>query len=365
MTARRFLGPVILGAVIAAATPAAASYGATRTVRSCAGGSIHLAAVSGGAMWGATSCGDNASISVVTGRTAGAWRRIGTPWTGRVVAVADDGSTTFVLWNDTHGRLQIGRRPHAGPASSATQLSPAGSNGASLVVRSGRWWAVWSTAGCTGHLEGCYSGLWQAKSLGRGVRPEPVLAKPDQVGTHDVITGLAMRRDEAVLVFLRRDEQGDAIHYATAGLDGVWTDGLFQPAVGEPSPFAPTVAVASGRVIVGWVRNQLPMVSMQDDTGAFVTHTLPYRAQTAQVHVAASGGRAFVGHTSCLQHSGGSTCRVYVSTVTADGTVTGTTELSAGTGPHTVWGLDDLVAAGGIATAAISTQGALVTRSGS
>jgi hypothetical protein len=223
---------------------------------------------------------------------------------------------------------------------------------------------VWSTAGCTGHLEGCYSELWQAKSLGRGVRPERVLAKSDQVGTHDVITGLALRGDEALLVFLRRDQQGDAIHYATAGLDGVWTDGLFPPAVGEPAPFAPTIAVANGRAIVGWIRNQLPMVSMQDGSGEFVTHALPYRAQTAQVHVAASGGRAFVGHTACFVYRGGSTCRVYVSTVTADGTVTGTTELSAGTGTHTMWGLDDLVAAGGIATAAVSNENALVTRSG-
>jgi hypothetical protein len=317
-------------------------------------------------VWGAASCNTNSPtmISIVTARAGGSWRRISTPWTGYVQAVADDGGTTFVLWTTSSGRLYIGRRPHNGPASAPTQLATTGGIGATLVARDGQWWAVWSTSGCTGHMEGCSTVLWQAKSLGRGVRPERVLAKADQVGTHDVLPGLALRGDEAILVFLRRDNQGDVIHYATADLSGVWTDGPFTPGIGANTAFGPVITVAGSRVIVGWVRNQLPVVSMKDGSGAFVTHALPHRAQTGTVRVAASGGRAFVGHYSCFAYRGGWTCRTYVSTLTADGTVTGTTELSAGTGVHTTWSLDDLVATDGIATAAVSTPTAVVTRSG-
>jgi hypothetical protein len=213
-------------------------------------------------------------------------------------------------------------------------------------------------------MEGCSSVLWQAKSLGRGVRAEQVLTKPDPVGTADVLPSLALWGDEAILLFLRRDDHGDAIHYATAALDGAWTDGLFAPATASRSAFAPAVTVAGGRVIVGWVRDQRPVVSMQDGTGDFVTHALPYRAQTAQVAVAGSGGRAFAAHSSCFEYRGAWTCRTYVSTLTADGTVTGTTELSAGTGVGTTWWINDLVAAHGVATVAVSTKNALVSRTG-
>jgi hypothetical protein len=356
------LAALVLATVVATALPSSASYEPARTVRGCAG-SIKMAAVGGGTLWGATSCASQPVIQVVTGRPGGTWRHLTTPWSGRVLAVADDGSTTFVVWTDSRHHLQIGRRPHAGPASAPTQLSTQGDDVA-LVARAGRWWAVWSESGCTNHLEGCSATLWQAKSLGRGIRPERVLAKADQVGTHDGSAGLALRGDDAFLVFLRVDPDGYVIHYAKADLDGVWTDGLFAPSVAASSPFRAAITVAGERVIVGWVSNQLPMVSVQNGSGDFVTYPLPHRAQTADVQVAASGGRAFVGHTSCFQYRGGSTCRTYVSTLTADGTVTGTTELSAGTGDHTLWGLEDLVAAGGVATAAVSTASALVARSG-
>jgi hypothetical protein len=364
MTGRRLLVPLVLVVLIPLALPASASYGPTRLARSCTG-NIRLAAVGGGVVWGATSCGRQlGAIGVISARSAGSWRRSSTPWTGDVLAVADDGGTTFVLWNDANGRLQIGRRPHAGPASAPTLLSRQGSTGASLVARDGRWWAVWSTSGCTGHMEGCSTVMWQAKSLGRGLRAEQVLAKPDPAGTADVFAGLALRGDEAILVFLRRDGNGDVIHYATADLDGIWTDGLFPPAVGVRTAFAPAITVAVQRVIVGWVRDQRPVVSMKDGGGDFVTAALPYRAQASQVVVAASGGRAFAGHHACFEYHGAWTCRAYVSTLTADGTVTGTTDLSAGTAPGATWFLDDLVAAGGVATAAVSTANALVTRSG-
>jgi hypothetical protein len=302
-------------------------------------------------------------VSIVTASVGGAWRRISSPWSGRVLAAADDGSTTFVLWIDASGRLQIGRRPHDGAACAPTQLSGQGANDADLVARAGRWWAVWSTSSCTSHMDGCSTVLRQAKSLGRGVRPESVLPKADPAGTLDVLPSLALRDDGAVLVFLRRDSQGDVIHYAVAGLDGRWTDSVFEPAAGARE-FAPDVTVANGRVVVGWVRDGLPVVAMDDAAGHFTRYALPYRSETSEVRVAASAGRAFVGHHACFQYGGGFTCRTYVSTLTADGTVTGTTELSAGAGATTNWVLDELVAAHGTATAAVSTAGSLVSRSG-
>ncbi|MFN2624580.1 MAG: hypothetical protein ABR520_00665 [Mycobacteriales bacterium] len=90
--------------------------------------------------------------------TGGEWRQELSPYNGQVVAVADDGQTTFALIFDDAGLAVVGRR------ADGTYLSPRVVHSnfgvtpeADLVASAGQWWAVWTYGGP----------LFQATTLGR------------------------------------------------------------------------------------------------------------------------------------------------------------------------------------------------------
>ncbi|NLT53327.1 MAG: hypothetical protein GXX79_01910, partial [Actinomycetales bacterium] len=121
------------------------------------------------------------------------WTQARSPYRGEVLAVADDGTGTWVLYLDTpsYDRVVLGRRLGRGRWARPQVLSRlvgsalgSGVQGADLVASHGRWWAVWAQGLPEPYASASSTMLFQAKTLG-GVRR-----------AHR-ITGAAAGQDEA------------------------------------------------------------------------------------------------------------------------------------------------------------------------
>jgi hypothetical protein len=206
------------------------------------------------------SSGSSGPITFVDRRlNPNGWHATPTSYTGEVLDVEDDATATFVLFR-LDDELLIAKRTQAGVLTPARTIATGPSSGGSLVVRDGRWWAVWEAAGA----------LWQAGTLGTvGVVPRQITGQSSVVDAHP---SLAMwgsgPRTRALLTWDRgpaTSQQRD-IWLAQAAVDGRWTSRR------RSSGTTPSI-VANGRIFLAFNRDQHLVV--QDGTTEDVSTVQP------------------------------------------------------------------------------------------
>lgn len=289
-------------------------------------------------------------------------------------AVADDGTTTFVVMSCTQmdagcgfadplgKNFSIGKVPHGGHPSALTQLGRSESSGdaATVAASGGRWWAAWQSTIQDRDRPGSGSQVIAYRKTFGGARQGEVTVPRDPSGTRTFSRqpALVLTGSGAVLAFVTQVDQPGALstlQLATAGADGRFTTSPYAPATGA-SAESPDVAFSGGRAFVAWSRNGRPALAFSQN-GSTRRIDLPYRGtvEYGGVSVAASGGLVTVTTTERFSYQGGDTTRVYARALDATGTLQGTTELTAPAGrrdPHVQGGVSDSTAARGRATVA-------------
>jgi hypothetical protein len=183
---RRLLTILSIALVVGAlAAPARAAVGPTTVVQvGCDFADVTADAVvtSGGLTRGFVSfhgggCADVGLIFYFQG-SGGTWTRAQSPLRGRVLAAADDGSSTFLLYQSSSG-VWVAKRPHTGGLVNVQRISTRGLGGAvfsagDLVAFTDQWWAVWNEQVGPGG-EFAPLKLFQSKTIGAGDCIDPIV----------------------------------------------------------------------------------------------------------------------------------------------------------------------------------------------
>jgi hypothetical protein len=258
--------------------------------------------------------------------SGGTWTRAQSTLRGRVLGAADDGSSTFLLYQSSTG-VWIAKRPHTGGLVNVQRLSTATQGGGALtswdlVAFTDQWWAVWTEQVGPGG-EFAQTELFQAKTYGAPDLPRTqVTNHPD----NDHQPALAFKPGGgSELVFVRDDAFGGGPTYshvrlATAsGNSGVWAGRQFAVIGLNYGPSIDTTPGPGGHTYVAWIRNQQPFES-DDRSGGFLPRAFVGSSFTTDVD--ASGGQVHVawpesgaGTVLAERSAGGTWTKATVSTV--------------------------------------------------
>ncbi len=216
--------------------------------------------------------------------SGGAWTHVASPYHGRVLAVADDGAATWVLYAAADG-TRLARRDRAGVFSPGTRLSATAALGGDLIAVAGRWWAVWAEPVGRAGL----ASLFQARTLGTAVQRQRITYS----AVVDARPSLARAASgTAVLAF---DRTNPATHRSDLLLGrnpgGAWS---FRALTTDGGSRSPSVAMAGQVTHVAWQRGGR-IVHADNGTGTFRPHT--FATPGSGPRVAVSPGRAHVAWT--------------------------------------------------------------------
>jgi hypothetical protein len=240
----------------------------------------------------ASGAGEGCDTTISFFRGAGStWTHVRTPYHGRVLGSAVDGTGTYLLYLATDG-VRLGKRTSGGAFRTSRLLSRSGTDGVSgdIAARGGRWWAVWSEP--VGRFDA--QELFQAKTYGTDVTRQR-LTHSDTFP--DIIPRLTLRPRGATLVWQRYDapvEPESSDIWQGTSRDGAWT---FKPflTLGRFNE-TPDIASTAGRVAVGWIRDRASRYA--ESTGGPFHVTVfprPEAESSVQPKVSVAGSRAYLG----------------------------------------------------------------------
>ena len=160
--------------------------------------------------------------------SGGSWTRAQSPLRGRVLAAADDGSSTFLLYQGGNG-IWIAKRPHTGGLVNVQRVSTATQGGGALtagdlVAFTDQWWAVWTEPVGPGG-EFATSLLFQSKTIGAGDCIDPIVKQQITLAGNDERPSIVLKpasagASGADLFFSRNDgAQGSSGHIRTGSAD--------------------------------------------------------------------------------------------------------------------------------------------------
>ncbi|MFI7542483.1 hypothetical protein [Actinoplanes sp. NPDC049599] len=234
---------------------------------------------------------------------AGRWAQARSPYHGDVLATAADSTGSWLLYLDSAGydRVMLGRRTRAGGWAAPRTISTlrgsavgSGVQGAALVARGGRWWAVWAQALPDPDSSSPATRLFQAGTLG-GPRPARPITTPP-AGSQETNPALALlpgRAGGAVLVWARdvrgaaTGTQNDELRFATSAPDGRWRATVSVPAGPGPAALHPVLSRAAGTTWLAWQRQGLDPDGPADS--AVLITPQPARPREPAVFTAAGG----------------------------------------------------------------------------
>jgi hypothetical protein len=292
MARRTLVVVVALGLVAALAPPARASWtvGAAATVvpfgcRSA--GSADAAAgpdrvVRGFASFQGGTCTDR-RLRWFEG-PGGDWRQLVSPYQGRVLAVADDGAATWVLYAAQDG-TRLGAASRAGAFRPSTRLSARSALAGDLIAAGGRWWAVWTERTSPTGL----ASLYQARTLGSAVTRQRLTVSA-VVDGHPSLGRAAS--GTAVLVFDRTNpatRRSDLIIGRNPG--GAWQ---WRALTTDGASRNPSLAMAGQTTHVVW-QHSTGIVHADNGSGTFRPHR--FATPGAGPLVAVSAGRVHLAWT--------------------------------------------------------------------
>jgi hypothetical protein len=159
--------------------------------------------------------------------SGGTWRRAQGSLRGRVLAAADDGNSTFLLYQGATG-IWVAKRPHTGGLVNVQQVSTATQGGGpltagDLVAFLDQWWAVWTEQDPGGEL--APTKLYQSKTIGAGDCIDPITRQQITFAGNDEHPSIVLKpasagASEADLFFARNDGAvGLAGHIRTGSAD--------------------------------------------------------------------------------------------------------------------------------------------------
>jgi hypothetical protein len=294
-TVRRlaFTIAAMMAIAVMAATPAAASWtvGAAATVvpapcrQTGWSGDAAKAAdgvVRGFARFQGTGCTD-ARLIWFEG-AGGGWQRAPSAYSGRVLAVADDGAATWVLYAATDG-TRLGKRDRAGVYGPSSRLSTVAALSGDLVAAAGQWWAVWAERVGTGRL----ASLFQAKTIGTAAPRQRITAAPFVDGRPSIAR---VASGTAVLAFERAHSVTGSSEVLFGRNPGSgWS---FTAMTSNGSSRAPWIATAGQVTHLAWQQGNR-IVHADNPTGSFRSHL--FATPGAAPRVAVSAGRVFIAWT--------------------------------------------------------------------
>ncbi|HWL35548.1 MAG TPA: hypothetical protein VNQ77_05090 [Frankiaceae bacterium] len=230
-----------------------------------------------------------ASAATYVERRAGTWHATPAPFRGRVLAVADDGASTYLLYAARDG-LRLGRRTHAGTYVAPARLSTATALSGDVVAAGRTWWAVWSERVAGG------SSLFQARTIGTtSWRQRITWLSPRD----DDRPSLARLADGSMaLAYQRRvPSSGRTDVHRARSTGGRWS---FAQVTANGASGAPSMAASASRQLLAWT--QAGRVMYADDTaGAWRSRVLATSGTAPRA--TASAGRVFVAWTSGAGHA--------------------------------------------------------------
>jgi hypothetical protein len=299
--------------------------------------------VHGFVRFGGSGCGERIWYFEGFGDT---WTSELSPYSGRVLGVAHDGTGTYLLYED--GRdTRITKRTAAGftPGRAIARRAASGD----VIAADGRWWAVWHTGGS----------LHQAKTLGTPVGYERLGlstwgAVSDRVSLAHRPGGGAVLVGDCCYWHEKIIEQPSSVFVAVSA-DGAWQRRFH---LGDPEGLTSyaraQVATSGGLTWLAWDSDRIRVSSNR--SGRFAEHPLGLNGLSPGL--AASAGRAVVAWTGWLNHH--VPWRVLVAEEESDGSWTETwVSPNAGTSQR----LAAVAATGGRATVLMMSPTRLYARS--
>ena len=236
------------------------------------------------------------------------WTRAATPYRGRVLAAADDGAATFLLYQATDG-IRITKRTHTGTSTPGRRISGfTGSNPyptGDLVAFTNQWWAVWTEQLEPG--EAAPMQLFQGKTIGAGDCIDPFdRRRITFLGTNDESPSLVLRpasagASGADLVWSRNDGlRGESGHIWLAGADCTATWHSRRLSFAGRLDLDPDLFRYAGVNHAVWLRDLASVVYVNNAGGTYAGRTFTPGGATPRVAV--SGASAFVGFLGSRQH---------------------------------------------------------------
>src|SRR4051794_14274532 len=222
------------------------------------------------------------------------WTRAATPYRGRVMAAADDGSSTFLLYQASDG-IHITRRTHGGTLTAGRRISGfTGTNPfptGDLVAFTGQWWAVWTEqVGST--VEGTPMQLFQGKTIGAGDCIDPfdrrriTFRDTNEESPSLVLRPASAGASGADLVWSRNDGlRGESGHIwlASADCSAVWSSRQLSFAGGLD--LAPDLFRYAGVNHAVWSRDFGDIVYVNNSSGSYRGRTFMVNGATPRVAV--------------------------------------------------------------------------------
>jgi hypothetical protein len=160
--------------------------------------------------------------------SGGSWTRAQSSLRGRVLGVADDGSSTFLLYQSATG-VWVAKRPRGGSLANVQRVSTATQGGGALtqgdlVAFLDQWWAVWTEQVGPGG-EFAPSVLFQSKTIGAGDCIDPIVKEQITFAGNDERPSIVLKPASAGAsgadVFFSRNDgaQGLAGHIRAGSAD--------------------------------------------------------------------------------------------------------------------------------------------------
>jgi hypothetical protein len=206
-----------------------------------------------------------------------AWTPVASPYKGRVLAVADDGSATYLLYAAADG-TRITSRTRGGVFTPGRRVSPVTAGSGDVIAQGGRWWAVWSEP------SGSRASLYQARTIGTALARRRVTF----AAAADARPSLARTVTGAVMAFDRSSAGRSDLYQARATVGGNWSLTRF---TSDGQSSRPALAVAGSAAYLAWQRG--PRIA--EASGAWASlrgHT--FATAGTGPRVAVSGGHFVV-----------------------------------------------------------------------
>jgi hypothetical protein len=321
--------------VLAAAGPAAAvgPFGPAATVVSAG---CNFEFVTGDAVVGSDgttrgfvsfiggSCGDNPQIRYFQG-SGSTWTTAVSPYRGRVLGVAWDGTSTFLLHLDGPN-IRITKRDGSG-FTPGRVLSGHGSTGGTIpsgdvIALNGDWWAVWNEQ-VGGGGEFAQTDLFQARTIGPDSGRTRITFVASLDDRNPTLTLAPSRTGQAFMEWVRADiARGEVstIRFAEAFPGTGWTSRAYTPS--NRFSEAPDLFLYGGSVFGTYLQNNQVIQATNPPLG-LVTNSFGFGSEP---HIGSSGGKTWVAWTGTSEH-------LFVGEATAPGVRT-QVDLTPGAGPQ-------------------------------
>ena len=240
------------------------------------------------------------------------WTRAQSPLRGRVLAAADDGSSTFLLYQSSSG-VWVAKRPHTGGLVNVQRVSTRALGGAvlsagDLVAFTDQWWAVWNEQVGPGG-EFAPLKLFQSKTIGAGDCIDPITKQQitfnqslDDERPSIVLKPASAGASGADLFFARTNgAQGTSAHIwrASADCDADWDFSQLSFA-GQVDLNPDAFRSGSGINQLAFQRDGPHIVYLNNRTGIY--RGLQFNTPGVQPRVTTSSGAVFVAFQDFRQH---------------------------------------------------------------